>query len=81
MNVVQATPTPLVDLAAFMGLSCSYEQARDVWMAHRHRFPHGRFDSYGLRMEAIEWMNSFMLSILPEEMLARWGLPPVADLA
>ena len=72
---LQASPEVLVNLAAFMGLNCSKEHAVEVLNRHKNQSPHGNFDTYDLPVETIEYMNATMSKLLPEEMLARYGLP------
>ncbi|CAM9420279.1 unnamed protein product [Ascophyllum nodosum] len=71
---LQAIPEILVDLAAFMGLDCSKEDAMEVLNRHRNQSPHGNFETYDLPVETIEYMNATMSKLLPEEMLTRYGL-------
>ena len=71
---LQASPEVLVNLAAFMGLNCSKEHAVEVLNRHKNQSPHGNFDTCDLQVETIEYMNATMSKLLPEEMLARYGL-------
>ncbi|CAM9420565.1 unnamed protein product [Ascophyllum nodosum] len=71
---LQASPEVLADLAAFIGLNCSKEHAVEVLNRHKNQSPHGNFDTYDLPLETIEYMNATMSKLLPEEMLARYGL-------
>ena len=64
----------LVDLAAFIGLKCSPEEAFKHWQHLRNPSPHGNFTTYGLPAATLAWMDEAMLRILPEPMLHRWGL-------
>lgn len=64
----------LVDLAAFMGLKCSLAQAKEIWKSHKYSSPPGGYNTYGLPLETLEWMNVTMSFLLPEPMLNRWGL-------
>ena len=75
---LQVTPEALIDLAAFMGLNCSQEQARDVWERHRNLSPHGDFNTYELPEETMEFMNATMSKLLPEAILAQYGLPRIS---
>ena len=61
-----------------MGLNSSLEQLRDVHEIIRNRSPHGTFDTYDLPVGTIEYMNSTMSKLLPEEILARYGLSPTS---
>ena len=74
MFYLQAIPEVLVDLAAFMGLDCSKEDAMEVLNRHKNQSPHGNFETYDLPVETIEYMNATMSKLLPEEMLTRYGL-------
>lgn len=60
-----------------MGLDCTPEQAHTIWEANRYKSPPGDYNSYGLPVETLEWMNVTMATLLPEPMLARWGLTPI----
>ena len=71
---LQANHLLLVDLAAFMGLDCTPQQAYEVWELHRESSSHGGYETYGLPIETIEYMNATMSKLLPEEMLTRYGL-------
>lgn len=73
----QENPENLEDLAAFMGLKCSKEQALDVWERHRNQSPHGNFNTYNLSVETIGMMNATMVNLLPKAMLDRYGLSEI----
>lgn len=66
----------LVDLAAFMGLRCTPEQALKVWKLHQNGSPHVDYTTYGLPSDTLQWMNATMARLLPEPMVLRWGLTP-----
>lgn len=57
-----------------MGLESSDSQLRKVWEKHRNKSPHGGFETYGLPVETIDFMTATMAKLLPEEMLARYGV-------
>ncbi|CAM9779816.1 unnamed protein product [Ascophyllum nodosum] len=78
---IQSKPEALAELAAFMGLDSSPEQVKDVHEIHKNRSPHGSYINYGLPVETIEYMNATMSKLLPEEMIARYGLFPDLSLA
>jgi len=69
----QENPENLEELAAFMGLKCSKEQALDVWERHRNQSPHGNYNTYDLPVETIQMMNATMARLLPKAMLDRYG--------
>lgn len=60
-----------------MGLDCSPQQAQTIWEANRNPSPNGGYNAYGLPMETPDWMNVTMATLLPEAMLARWGLTQI----
>lgn len=66
----------LIDLAAFMGLQCSEEQAKMLLKAHQNDSPHGDYRAHGLQQETIAWMNATMARLLPAPLALRWGLDP-----
>jgi len=70
----QDDPRHLVDLAAFMGLDCTPQEADDVWQRHTYPNRPGDYTTYGLSHETLEWMNNTMATLLPEPMLERYGL-------
>ena len=74
MCYLQASPEVLADLAAFIGLNCSKEHAVEVLNRHKNQSPHGNVDTYNLPLETVECMNATTSKLLPEEMLARYGL-------
>ena len=43
---------------------------------HRDESSHGKYDTYGLTLETLEYMNGTMLKLSPEELLVRYGLYP-----
>ena len=63
-----------MDLANFMGLNASLEQVQEVQEAHETGSSHGSFETYGIPRETIEFENETMIRLLPQEMLARYGL-------
>ncbi|CAN0230321.1 unnamed protein product [Ectocarpus sp. 12 AP-2014] len=73
---LQAKPMGMIDLAAFMGLACSEDQARKVWESHQNAVPHGDYTTHGLQLGTIEWMNATMASLLPTAVSLHWGLTP-----
>lgn len=73
----QADHLSLVGLAEFMGLDCNPEQAREVWERHAETNPHGGYESYGIPMETIEFMNNTMARLLPVDMVTHYGLTPL----
>ncbi|CAM9463136.1 unnamed protein product [Ectocarpus sp. 6 AP-2014] len=73
---LQANPMGMIDLAAFMGLECSEDQARKVWESHQNAVPHGDYTTHGLQLGTIEWMNATMASLLPTAVSLHWGLNP-----
>lgn len=72
----QETHEALVDMATFMGLRCSQEEAFKVWAAHQSSSPHGNFTTRGLPEEVIEWMTAIMARLLPPPLARRWGVTP-----
>ncbi|CAM9389443.1 unnamed protein product [Scytosiphon promiscuus] len=72
----QANYLGMIDLAAFMGLECSEEQARLVWESHQNAEPHGDYTTHGLRLDTIEWMNATMARLLPPVTAIQWGITP-----
>lgn len=64
-----------------MGLTCTPEQARKVWDLHRESYSHPGYDSIGLPVEKIEFMNATMSKLLPVDMLTRYGLLPTESSA
>ncbi|CAB1101820.1 unnamed protein product [Ectocarpus sp. CCAP 1310/34] len=73
---LKANPMGMIDLAAFMGLECSEDQARNVWESHQNAIPHGDYTTHGLQLGTIEWMNATMASLLPTAVSLHWGLTP-----
>ncbi|CAM9904786.1 unnamed protein product [Ascophyllum nodosum] len=71
---IKTNPENLMDLANFMGLNASLEQVQEVQEAHETGSSHGSFETYGIPRETIEYMNETMIRLLPQEMLARYGL-------
>lgn len=57
---VQESHLGLIDVAAFMGLRCSEEQALKVWRSRRMAIRHGDYTNHGLPEETIEWMTITM---------------------
>lgn len=73
LRIVQVDANQVVDLATFMGLKCSLELAEQFLKVESH-VPASKYTDYGLPLETLKWMNSSMASLLPDPMLARWGL-------
>ncbi|CAN0144840.1 unnamed protein product [Scytosiphon promiscuus] len=74
---LQTQPHHLADLAAFLGLDCTPEKAEDVFRMHAYTDPPGDYTTYGLPINTLEWMNTTMSKVLPEALLARYGLTPI----
>lgn len=72
----QESHVGVMDLAAFMGLECTEQQALNVWHAHQESSSHGGYTSYGLSTDTLEWMNATMARLLPEPVARRWGITP-----
>lgn len=72
----QADHAPFVDLARFIGLECSAQQALAAWNALRYADAPGDYTTYGLPEGTLEMMNATMSFLLPVPMLTRWGLAP-----
>lgn len=66
-----------MDLAAFMGLKCTPEQAKEAWDSHTMPSPHKDYNSFDIPTEKIQYMNATMSKILPPEMAIRYGLTPI----
>lgn len=73
----QGQPHHLIDLASFLGLDCTAEEAEDVWQRHTYANPPGDYTTYGLSGETLEWMNVTMARVLPVSVLERYGLTPI----
>lgn len=73
---LQANHLGMIELAAFMGLSCSEDQAFKVWQSHRNASPHGDYSTHGLPPGTLDWMKATMARLLPPEMSLHWGLTP-----
>ncbi|CAM9704703.1 unnamed protein product, partial [Hapterophycus canaliculatus] len=73
---LKASHLGMIDLAAFMGLECSEEEALRVWESHQSAEAHGDYTTHGLRLETIEWMNATMARLLPPATAIHWGLIP-----
>lgn len=69
----QASHHGLVDLAAFMGLTCSPDQALEVWRSQPIASPKGDYTTYGLPTSTLAWMDEIMSKLLPQPLLDRWG--------
>lgn len=67
----------MVDLANFMGLECSLEQAKKVWLQHKHSSIPKSYSTSNLKTETIEWMNTTMAQLLPIELVNHYGLNPI----
>lgn len=74
---LQAHPRHLADLAGFLGLICTPENAENVFRMHTFANPPGDYTTYGLSTQTLEWMNTTMSKTLPEPMLIQYGLPPI----
>ena len=67
----------LVDIASFLDLECTPEQALHVWEAHRQiNKPSGDYSTRGLQPETIRFMNATMAKLLPVPLVHRYGLVP-----
>lgn len=77
LTPLQATHLGMIDLAAFMGLECSEQQALFVWESHQSSEVHGDYTTHGLRPETIEWMNATMARLLPPVTALHWGVNPI----
>lgn len=73
---MQANHMGMIELASFMGLSCSEDQAFHVWQFHQSASAHGGYTTRGLRPETVDWMNATMARLLPPEVSLHWGLTP-----
>lgn len=63
-----------------MGLECTQDQALQVWQAHhREGSPNGDYTTHGLPASTLAFMNATTARLLPEPMLARYGLAPIDD--
>lgn len=69
----------MIELASFMGLECTAEEANSIWRVDTNANPPGDWTTYGLSHETLEWMNTTMASLLPEAVLDRYGLTPIYD--
>lgn len=72
----QASHLGMIQLAAFMGLECSEDQALEVWKSHRRPPLHGDYTTRGLPLETISWMNVTMARLLPPPVSLHWGVTP-----
>lgn len=72
----QADPIHVIELASFLGLECTEEEAVELWRGDTTSTP-GNFMTHGLSHETLEFMNTTMASLLPEAMLERYGLTPI----
>lgn len=75
-TALQGNHLGMIDLAAFMGLSCSEDQALEVWRSHQSASPHGDYTTYGLRKETLNLMNATMARLLPPEVSLHYGVAP-----
>lgn len=67
----------MIEMAAFMGLDCTSEQAVKVWEAHRSSSTHGNFKTHpDLNEDLIEWMTDIMARLLPPPLALQWGVTP-----
>ncbi|CAN0451575.1 unnamed protein product [Ascophyllum nodosum] len=67
-----------MDLASFMGLNASLEQVQEVQENYQADYFNGTFETYKIPRETIEYANETMIRLLPQEMLARYGLSPTS---
>ncbi|CAM9255875.1 unnamed protein product [Ectocarpus sp. 8 AP-2014] len=74
---LQESHVGFIDIAAFMGLECSETQAAKVWEAHRQRSRDGGYNTYGLPVDTIRWMNITMATLLPPVLACRWEVQPM----
>lgn len=74
--LAQESPLPLIEMANFMGLECSYDQAFRAWKAHENASPHGDYTTHGLPVRTIEYMNATMARLLPPSLALRYGVTP-----
>eukprot|EP00752_Nemacystus_decipiens_P012849 g11376.t1 len=74
---LQEHPHHLMELAAFVGLNCTADEADDVWQRHAFVNRRGDYTEHGLSDETLKWMNATMAKILPEAMLDRYGLTSI----
>ena len=65
-----------MDLASFMGLNASLEQVQEVQENYQADYFNGTFETYNIPRKTIEYANETMIRLLPQEMLARYGLSP-----
>ncbi|CAM9813455.1 unnamed protein product [Pylaiella littoralis] len=73
---MKANHLGMIELAAFMGLSCSADQALQVWESHQSSSSNSDYTTYGLPAETIGWMNTTMARLLPPVASLHWGLTP-----
>lgn len=66
----------MIGLAAFMGLSCSEEEALRVWQSHQSASSHGDYTTFGLAPDTLESMNATMARLLPPAVSLHWGVTP-----
>lgn len=72
--VLQENHLHLIDMAAFMGLACSPDQAFKVWQLHSSESSRGDYTTHDLPGSTIEWMNATMSRLLPPNLALHWGL-------
>ncbi|CAB1106385.1 unnamed protein product [Ectocarpus sp. CCAP 1310/34] len=73
---LQRSHLGLIDIAGFMGLQCSEQQAAKVWIGRRHPSPSGGYASRGLSVETVSFMNATMARLLPPALALRWDVTP-----
>ncbi|CAM9733943.1 unnamed protein product [Ectocarpus sp. 12 AP-2014] len=73
---LQRSHLGLIDIAGFMGLQCSEQQAAKVWIGRRHPSPSGGYASRDLSVETVSFMNATMARLLPPALALRWDVIP-----
>lgn len=73
---MQGDHLSMIGLAAFMGLSCSEEEAMRVWQSHQSASSHSPYTTFGLPPETLNMMNATMARLLPPEASLHWGVTP-----
>lgn len=68
----------MINMAAFMGLECTSEQAMKAWEVHRSSSTHANFETHpDLNKNLIEWMTNIMARLLPPPLALRWDVTPI----
>lgn len=70
----QADPLQLMELAEFMGLNCTLTEVEDIRQRHTYSHIPDKYNTYGLSVETLEWMNGTMSKLLPEKVLTQYDL-------